>query len=146
MYGSGCVHPWNNHMSDQEAKINSKFYFSKGLPALASMLTCIGNLGKSQEGDFFFFSFYIFFPEASVSDIPGKRLLDKMNLWSYPVWVFCILWGQKFMSRLKGLQPNSSFQRVLRYTFESEYDTGCESQGIGRPGQELIITSVDWHV
>lgn len=75
--------------------------------------------------EIFFFSFYIFFPEASVSDIPGKRLLDKMNLWSYPVWVFCILWGQKFMSRLKGLQPNSSFQRVLRYTFESEYDTGC---------------------
>lgn len=44
------------------------------------------------------------------------------------------------MSHLKGLQPNSSFQRVLRYTFESKYDTGCESQEIERPGQELIKT------
>lgn len=42
-------------MPDLEAKITFKFYFSKDLPALASMLTCTGNLGNSQQGDRFGF-------------------------------------------------------------------------------------------
>lgn len=51
-------------MPDLEAKITSKFYFSKSLPALASVLTCIGNLGNSQEGDQFGFFFLSLLPRS----------------------------------------------------------------------------------